>query len=389
VEFVSGAKSTPYTLQSGFSQQYFRIISPEISYLVKAKMSDGAHAHYPVDGFGDRPAVFRATEGEAVRIAAHRSLEPGGHMLVSRKQISGLHVALGARKLETIAGLHATFIQIPDNPNWQIRQNLKSLLGFDITTKIAAYGFLSPPNAYELAPDCWEVPRDTELALLIRVSREHGPRFTRLLVQHRLAGHLTTGSLPWDDDADEFVLQFKSGGGKPDLFRIGLTTSFGNPVWFLLEVNFSDEPVPPHCARIQFQFASATNVKTRLKWSAHELPKALIDAAHGAATLLAITNKPKAVEIAVSDSRGQRVGIPEESAAKKLLDYFRQASFPCVLSASGHPDIFLRRERRVVERRRELAAPLDLAPRCRQQARLLDAYRRGRVSEYAIRSIAL
>jgi hypothetical protein len=389
VDFLAGERSTPYTIQLSLRQQYFRITSPEKNYLIKAKMSDGGDAQYPVEGFDEKPAVFRATEGESVRIADHRQLKPGGHIVISRKAISSFHTLLAAQALPTLAGLHAALIQIPENPNRQVRENIRSLLHFEITAKMATYGFLSPASAYELATDCWEVARDAELAIVIKVAREGGPRYSRLLVQHRVTGHLTTEYLTWNDDLDEFVIQLKPSVWKTDVLRIGLATNSDGAVWFLLEINFSDDTVSPQCARIQFQFASGANDKIRLKWSAHELPKMLMSAVRGTAKLLAIGSIPEALEIRVGDARGQRVTIPHTAAAEKLLAFLRQSRFPCALSASGHPDIILGREKRVVEQPNEKAASPSVAPRCRREARLRDAYKRGHTSAYSIRSMAL
>jgi hypothetical protein len=388
VHFISGEKSTPYTIHSNLRDQFFQISAPEKNYLVKAQLTGRDHELHIVEGFDETPAIFRATDQEAVRIAKHRTLKPGGHIVVSRKPIPDFHASLGSQTLHTLRGLHAALIQIPENPNWQVRENVRALLHFEITAKVAVYGFLSPSSAYELAPDCWEVSKDAELAILVRVSRQDGPKFSRFLVQHRLSGHLTTDYLAWNDNQNEFVIQFKPGFLSPELFRIGLATSVDNQVWFLLEINFSDDVVSPQCARIQFQFASATNDKSRLKWSAHELPKMLMDATRGAGTLNSITHKPKAVEICVSDSHGRRVTIPEASAAEKLLSFLRQARFPCVLSASGHPDIVLQREKRAAVQIRQAEKFVDIAPSCRRHARLLSAFNRGLVSSYSMRSIA-
>jgi hypothetical protein len=290
---------------------------------------------------------------------------------------------LAAQALPTLAGLHAALIHIPENANWQVRQNVKNTLGFEITWKLAAYGFLSPASAYELGPDCWEIPRDSELAIFIRVASEYGPRFTRLLVQHRVAGHLTTDYLPLNPNQSELVVQSKAGSWRPDLLRVGLATSAVNPVLFLLEMSFSEDAVAPQCARIQFQFTTTDNAKTRLRWSAHELPELLIEAARGPTKLLAITNKPEGVELAASDSRGRRVTIPEAGAAEDLVSFIQAAKFPCVLSASGHPDILLKRENRIVDQPMTIAVSPNVLPRSRHEARLWDAFKRGHVSEYA------
>ena len=386
VDFFSGGQSIRYAVQPSLRQQYFRITAPEKSYLVKAMLSDGGNAQYPIEGFDDSPVVFRATDGEAVRIAKHRLLKSGRHLVVNRKPISTFHASLIPQSVRTLAGLHAYFVEIPENPAWQLRQNVKATLGFEITSKMAVYGFLCPCSAYELAPDCWEVPKDSDLAILIRVSRECGPRFTRLLVQYRESGRLTPEYLPWNESHNEFVIQSKAGSRRPELLRVGLATAADNQAWFLLEIDFSEDVVSPQCARIQFQFASADNLKTRLKWSAHELQKMLVNVARGSAKLLGITNRPDGVELVVTDSCGQRAFVPDTEGAESLTSFLRKARLPCVLSASGHPDVFLSREKPVFDRPKAVKITLR-APRCRREARFQEAFKRGRVSEYSVRAI--
>lgn len=389
VEFVSGGHSTSYAIRPDLKQQYFRITTAESSYLINAKLTGGGQAKYPVEGFGESPAVFRNTDGEAVRVPKHRLLKPGGHIVVSRKPIPNFHTSLATQALSTMTGLHAALIEIPENPTWQLRQDVKSILGFEITWKLATYGFLSPAGAYELAPDCWEIPRDSELAILIRMASGSSVKFTRLLVQHRVSGHLTTEYLPLRADQKEFVIGAKIGSWRPDLLRIGLATSAAMPVWFLLEISFSEDAVSPQCARIQFQFATPENLRTRLKWSAHELPKMLMDAARGPSKLLAITSKPEAVELTASDSEGRRVTIPEAGAAEKLVSFLHAAQYPCVVSASGHPDLTLKREKAIVNQIRTVTAPANAIPRSRRGARLQDAFARGHASEYTLRTVTL
>jgi hypothetical protein len=389
VQLVSGSQTTTYTVQPGLRQQYFRITSPQKQYLIRAKTNRGGQLQYPVEGFEQQPAVFRATDREAVRIPAHRLLTPGGYIVVSTKPIRTFHSALAAEHLQTLTGLHATLIQIPENPTAQLRQNITSLLGFELTLRMAVYGFLCPANVYEIAPDSWEVSSDAELAILIRVSREDAPRFTRLLIQHRLSGHLTTEYLPWKQHADQFVIQFDPAPHKTDMIRIGLATTFTDTAWFVLEVNFSEDPVPLRCSRIQFQFASQDNRKSHLNWSAHELPARLIEAAREETRLLTISNVPKAVEIAVSDAAGRRETIPEPSAPEYLIKFLRTARFPCVLATSGYPSIRLFRQTTTSQPKLQAAETPSPVPRSRQQARLLDAYKRGLVSRYALRSSTL
>ena len=389
VDFVSGNRRTPYTIQPSLPQQYFRIATPEECYLIRAKLSDGGDAQYPVEGFDETPAVFRSTEGEAVRIAKHRQLKAGGHVVVSRRSLlSAFHASLSAKELATLPGLHAALIQIPENPNLQVKKNIRSLLNFEITAKMAVYGFLKPTDAYELAPDCWEVLKDTEVAILIRIARDFGPMYPRLIVQHRMTGHLATDYLTRDDKVNEFVIQLKPETRNTDILRIGLATGIASSAWFLFEINFAEYAVEPQCVRIQFEFATG-NATTKLKWSAHELPKMLMDAVRGTTKLVSITGIPEALEITASDAGGQIVRIMQSGTAEILLSFLRQARFPCVLSASGHGQLVLDRKRRAREQPVGISGSLKITPRCRRERRLLDAYKRGHVSEYAIRSTVL
>jgi hypothetical protein len=218
VEFISSGRSTAYIIQRDVQQQYFRITAPEKSYLIRAELSDGSHAQYPVDGFDDSPVVFRASEDEAVRIPNHRLLKPGGHIVVGRKPIANFHASLMAKSLRTLVGLHAVLIEIPEDPNWQVRQNVKSILGFQITSGLARYAFFSPAGTYEVGPDCWEIARDSEVIIFIRLA-DNGPTFARLLVQHRVSGHLTTDYLPLGPTKREFVIRCKVGSWRPDVLR--------------------------------------------------------------------------------------------------------------------------------------------------------------------------
>lgn len=166
VNFISGEKSTPYTIHERLRQQYFHISVPEKNYIINASLSGRNHEIHIVNGFDDAPAVFHATDREAVRIPKHRILKPGGYIVVSRKPIDRFHPSLVTQTIKTLSGLNAKVIQIPDNPSAQVRQNIKSLLQFEITTKIADYGFLNPAIVYELAPDCWEISKDSEVRIL-------------------------------------------------------------------------------------------------------------------------------------------------------------------------------------------------------------------------------
>jgi hypothetical protein len=386
VNFISGQKSTPYTIHEKLRQQYFHISVPEKNYVINAKLSGRNHEIHIVDGFDDGPVVFRATDREAVRIPKHRVLKPGAYLAVSRKPLDNFHPSLSAQMIKTIPGLNAKVIQIPENPNWQVRQNVMSLLQFEIATKIADYGFLLPTVAYEMAPDCWEISKDSELKIFVRVPQNIATPYTHLLVQHRQSGRLTNEFLPWHGDAHEFVIVSTPGEWRPDLIRIGLA----HPAKFIFEINFASDSdiVVPLCGRFFFEFSSKTKIKTRLAWSSHELPAALLNATGGFTSLVSIT-RPDSTAITVSDRRGQRITIPQKDPVDKIIPFLRRARFPCILAASGYPDVTIYRDKPVVKHLNSPTTTLSVIPRSRRHARLLSAFNRGLVSPYSIHSTAL
>jgi hypothetical protein len=314
----------------------------------------------------------------------HRVLKPGGYIVVSRHPLRNLHTSVTAQFLKTIVGLHATLIQIPEEPNWEVRQNLKSVLDFEVAAKMADYAFLAPANAYESAPDCWEISKDVELAILIRISRHIAARYTQLLVQERRSGNLTNDYLNWANDDDQFVIQSKPGPRRPDLIRVGLA----HPVQFLFEIRFVNDVVLPQCAKIVFKFGSDLNTTDRLTWASHELPVALMAASCGSCVLLSVT-MPKGIQISLSDRRGRRITAPAVSSVEIILSFLRQARFPCILSAPGYSNIVLRRKSLSTERTISSLPPTTTRLRSRHEVRLLNAFNRGCVSPYSIRSNAL
>ena len=385
VNFIAGVTSTPYTIHPNLRQQYFRITTPENNYLIKAQLKGRDHELHIIEGFDEVPVVFRATEREAVRIPRHRVLKPGGYVVVSRKPIGKFPALAEVEPVKTIPGLHAIIVQIPENPNWQVREQIKALLHFEIAARAADWGFLSPTTAYELGPDCWEISKDAEVAIYVRVSRRQLPRYTHLFVQERRSGRLSSEYLTWKEDADEFVIQSKPGPRRPDLVRFGLAY----PVQFLFEVRFTKDVVLPQCANIVFKFASDGDTRTRLTWTAHELPAALVGASRGSGSLLSVA-LPRAVEVTLSDHSGQPpVTVPHSAPVEKMLSFLRRARFPCILAARGYPDIVLPGRRQTVQRPVVSVRAAAAVPRSRSQARLLSAFGRGRVSAYSVRSIPL
>jgi len=376
--FIAGNEATPYTIHSNLRQQYFHITAPEKNYQIKAQLGGSQHEVHIVEGFDEAPAVFRSTDRESVRIPNHRVLKPGGYIVVSRKAIGNFHALVQPKTLKTIQGLHATLIQIPEDASWQVRQNLQSILGFEITAKIADYAFLSPANAYEVGPDCWEIAKDSEVVVHVRLSKQLAARGTQLLVQERRAMHLATNYLSWKSGTDTFVVHAQPNKLRPDVLRVGLA----HPVQFLFEVRFANDTISPQCANVVFKFISATKVRTRLTWSAHELPAALMSASQGRWELHSVI-LPKAVEISLSDRQGRRVIAKGDSAREVIVSFLRSARFPCVLAVAGYPDVILRHTLSSFQRAATLLRPFSPKPHSRKQARLLDAFNRGYVSRYS------
>jgi len=207
-----------------------------------------------------------------------------------------------------------------------------------------------------------------------------------LLVQERRSGRLASDYLAWREDADEFVIHSKPGPGRPDLIRFGLA----HPIQFLFEVRFTKDVVLPQCANIFFKFASSADIRTRLTWTAHELPAALVGVSRGSGSLLSVA-LPRALEVTLSDHSGQPpVTIPQAAPVEKMLTFLRRARFPCILSATGYPDVLLPGRRPMVRRPVvSVRAARAAVPRSRAQARLLSAFGRRRVSAYTVRSIPL
>jgi len=383
VNFISGPASTPYFIHHSIRQQYFPIFQAEETYLVKAHLSNGKCEPHVVEGFGETPAVFRANDREAVRLPNHRILRPGGYLVISKPPLQHqFHASLAAESLRTIPGLYATSIRIPEDLSRQVRSNLQSLLGFETTSAIATYVFLEPMTVSELATDCWEVPNNENVGVLIRLSSHLSPKPPCLLVQQRRLSQLSTEYLSLDGVPDLFAIRTQFAPESADVYRIGLT----DPPRFLFEIRRSREPVEPECAKLMFQFCAPSKSRYNLTWAAHELPAALIDVSRGVVDLASIT-KPKSIQISVSDLSCRRIVIPEIGAERELTDVLRQASFPCALSATGYPTLTLRREQVPNRCLLTLQGSANVVARSRRQARLLDAFTRRRVSPYVIRSL--
>ena len=382
VTLVSGAASTPYAIHRNIRQQYFRISQAEENYLIKAHLPDGESEPHLIEGFGENAAVFRATDRETVRLPSHRVLKPGGYIIISRALLQPqFHPLLAAKSLATIPGLHAASIKIPDDPSWQVRSNIQSLLGFETAAAFATYAFLEPMAVSELATDCWEVAKNDKVAVLVRLSSHLSPRPTRLLVQRRHSGHILTEYLPLNGTSDIFVVEAEPATDKIDLYRIALA----DPPRFILEIRRSGQPIEPSCARLSFQFGGQ-NGRCNFFWASHELSLVLIDVSRGIAQIASI-KKPKSIEISVSDYSGRRAVIPNVDAERELTNFLREACFPCMLFATGYPTLILRRDRIPSRQLRTRDSHAALAPRSRREARLSDAFTRGVVSRYAIRSL--
>ena len=270
VTFVSGRNSTPYVVHHNLRQQYFRISEAKENYLVKAHLPNGECESHIVEGFGANPAVFRVSEREAVRLPSHRVLRPGGHLVVSKGPLQPrFHPSLLAESRLTIPGLHATLIKIPEDPSWQVRHNIKSLLRFETASALATYAFLVPMAVSELATDCWETGKNEEVAVLVQLSRHLSPKPTHLLVQQRRSGHLSTEYLGLQGVSDAFVIRTEAARESPDLYRIGLA----DPPRFILEITRSSETVEPECARLSFHFSTKSRTRSHFFWAPTRSPE--------------------------------------------------------------------------------------------------------------------
>jgi hypothetical protein len=383
VTFISGTSSNTYALHSQLRQQYFRVDYPEENYQIRAEASRNRQATHIVDGFGDKPAVFRAGDNESVRIPSHRELKPGSYVVCNRTAIRSRFLpGLKAEALATIKGLHATRITIPPDPDWHIRANLKQLLEFDTASQLADIAFVSPLNVAEFAPDCWELSKDADVTVAIRLSKHINPKPSRLLIQKRADRSLSSDYLSLPRDLATIFLSAKAGSGRPDLYRIALA----DPIRFLFELNFANETTDPQCARVLFQFGLARNERLRLTWSSHELPKQLANASQGKSVLLSIA-KPAAVQISLSDQGGRHTTITDTNPVREALNFLRTARFPCHLMAPGFPTIMIRRaQKRLVTTIPTRRAPHAL-PSSRKSARLLSAFAHGRTSRYSVASL--
>ena len=384
VTFVSGRNSTPYVVYHNLRQQYFRISEAEENYLVKAHLPAGECEPHIVEGFRANPVVFRVSEREAVRLPSHRVLRPGGHLVISKEPLQPkFHSSLLAESCLTIPGLHATLIKIPEDPSGQVRHNIESILRFETAPALATYAFLAPMAVSELATDCWEIGKNEEVAVLVQLSRHLSPKPTQLLVQQRCSGHLSTEYLALQGLSDVFVIRAEAARESPDLYRIGLA----DPPRFILEITRSNETIEPECARLGFHFSTKSRTQSHFFWSAHEIPRALVEVSRSATDLISL-KIPKSIEISISDRTGHRAVIPEKGAERELTNFLRQARFPCVLSATGYPSIILRPEKAPSRLLVKLNRIRDVVPRTRRDARLADAFRRGRVSPYTIGCLA-
>jgi hypothetical protein len=382
VTFISGKVSNPYAMHSQLRQQYFRIEHPEENYQIRAEASQNRQATHIVDGFGSQPVVFRAAESESVRIPSHRELKPGSYLVCSKTAISSrFHPELQAEPLSTIKGLHAIRIRIPPDPGWQIRANLKTLLDFETASQLAEIAFISPPSVAEFAPDCWEVSKDADITLVIQLSKHLTPTPSRLLIQKRADGRLSSDYLSLPKDSSRTVLTAKAGPGRPDLYRIALA----DPIRFILEINFSNDIIEPESARVLFQFGVAHNQRLRLTWSSQDLPRQLANATEGKSVLLSVT-KPKAVQLSLGDHGGRHAALTDANTVRDVLTFLRTARFPCYLRAPGYPTIMIPRARRRSITIIPSRPAVHGLPTSRRSARLLAAFSRRRASRYSVRT---
>jgi hypothetical protein len=380
-EFVSGKVSIGYKIHHARREQYFKIQRVEKEYSIKAYLSSGEFEHHLIKGFGKEPAVFRTSERDSVRLASHRVLRPGSYLIATNRPIiDRLIPELHAESLKTIEGIYAVLIDIPEDPGPKILGNIQAVLGFDVTSTIASYAFLSPQIVTEIAADCWEVSIADAIVCYIRLSQHIAA--SKLLIQRRKRGQLFVEYLQLDKDGSEFVVEADALGQDVDLFRIGV---MADRPQFLCEIRRSNDAIDPRSARLVFNM-SESDRSSRLLWSSHKLPNALKLVRKGQLRVESVL-LPRGVEIHLGESTGKHALLSGENIADGLTDFLKNSRLPCTLRATGHPPIVLWPQKDSKKISVSESGAKLVAIRSRADARLVAAFRRNRASAYSIRSL--
>ena len=238
ISFESGGRETPYPVHPAIRQQYFQVTSGEAAFSVKAKHNNGREISHHIEGFGDFPALFRASDREAVRIPEHRTLKPGSYLAVSKTDICHrLPPSLNAQLCKTISGLEAFCFDIPRDPSHELRAKIRHWFNFDCSYSVVGYSFCQPYDVSEFGPDCWEVGSEDGLTLRIKFSEHLVPLPRKLLVQSRNDGRLQTEYLCWDKELPEIYVRMKKEAGSVELIRLALV----DPLRFIVEIRFNQE----------------------------------------------------------------------------------------------------------------------------------------------------
>jgi hypothetical protein len=381
VVFIAGANHTPYKIHRALRQQFFSIRQPEEHYLVKARLAGGSEEPHIIDGFSSGAAVFAASEKESVRLAPHRVLQPGNYIVVTRTRVIDRFLpSLGPIAIDTITGLHAVKIEIPEDPNWQVRDNLRTLLGFETTATLARYAFLAPEFLSEVGTDSWEIALEDRIACYVRLSK-HLPTPRRLLVQQRHRGQLLVQYYVLSDDSLEFVLEITPTDGI-DLYRVGIDTDTPR---FLFDIRRESEGIKPAAARLLFHFTRSDR-NYRLLWSSHQLMKLLRLVKRGECKLESI-KLPNAAKISIADSSGAREQVSGQDAATRLTELLVRSRPPINVQVTGYPDLTLWRETARVAQMSSMSNAHNFHVRSKSDARLAAAFQRRRTSGYSVRML--
>ena len=374
----TGGVPRTYTIHHRLGEQYFAITSADEKFLARFNLRDGSSEVQLLDGFGSKPLVFRSAADEAVRIPEHHTLKPGSYTIVGKVTLEGrFHLSLQPKQLTTTKGFHATEITIPDDPSFLLRSNLQSIIGFDISPTIATYALLSPHTVQELATDCWRVNDDDDVEILVRLSQHVSIKSTRLIVQRRDLGHLSTKLLTLEGLSNTIAIRFDAKKSRSELYRIGLA----EPARFILELHRSKRFLEPKCARIEFCFRIQSTERSRLSWSSHRLAEALLDVSRGKMDLEMI-RLPNSIEMSICDQKGRRTVLSDHNAARELTLILLTRRFPYVLAATGYPDLWLDFTPFVTSQEFGKKSPAILNSSTRG-LRLQDAYQRRFASSYA------
>lgn len=381
VELASSRQAIRYKVDAEAREYYLPVDEANPEYLVNAHVVDGDVEPHLIEGFGPKPAVFRTAEREAIRLPPHRIVRPGTHWVVATREVqSRLHRDVSTEALVTLPGLFACAINIPHDPSWMVRENLRQVLGVEVSRHLADYGFWHPHTAVDVAPDAWEIGSHEDAEVFVRLSTELRQVDTAILVQIRRAGRLTSETTQVSKGIVDFSLCFSGEGDSPDLYRIGI----GSPPQFLVEIRRASSTPGLRAARLTFTLGTRGHAHRTLNWSSHLLPQQ-VSSVKKTAHWIESFNLPDSVIVKAVDGLGNHIVAWDSRDTTEFNQFIRAAKYPCRMAATGYGTIVIRQHGRADGQ--EQRARANKAPsRCRSP-RAQAAVERGLLSRYAASSM--